>query len=247
MMLGRFAAAAIFLVATMSGLCAAADQRFLVLEGSWVKWGEPEWGMGATVTYAFASAPVKSPTARNCATLMPFGELTRQTGLPGPQARDEALAAFAAWSRITGLTFVETSQADRADIVIGAQGNPSGRAFTNIELENGPVAPAPAAERALAANMNAEPQPTAPNVVRSIRKALICFNPLQKWKIGFDGDLKVYDLRYTLMHEIGHAIGLDHPGAAGALMGFRYDEKQQGPTLSDREAAQRLYGVRTRP
>ena len=44
------------------------------------------------------------------------------------------------------------------------------------------------------------------------------------------------------MHEIGHAIGLDHPGAAGALMGFRYDEKLAGPTASDSGAAQKLYG-----
>ena len=71
------------------------------------------------------------------------------------------------------------------------------------------------------------PPPSRAACARSA-EPLICFNPLQKWKVGFDGNLDVYDMRYTLTHEIGHAIGLDHPGAAGALMGFRYDEKLKG-------------------
>ena len=33
------------------------------------------------------------------------------------------------------------------------------------------------------------------------------FNELLK--IGFDGNLNIYDVRYTLMHEIGHGIGLE--------------------------------------
>lgn len=243
MMLGRFAAAAIFLAATMSGLCAAADQRFLVLDGSWVKWGAPKWGASASVTFAFAASPVKSPSARNCAALLPFDELATRTGLPAQRLHDEAEAAFAAWARVSGVTFVETPTADRADIVIGVEGNPMGRAFTNIELQSSPIADAaPATERGLTAILEPRSLQSQPHGIRAIRKALICLNPLQRWKIGFDGNLNIYDVRYTLMHEIGHAIGLDHPGASGALMGFRYDEKRSGPVNSDSEAAQRLYG-----
>src|SRR5262245_53637913 len=103
MMLGRFAAAMVLLAASMSTMCAAADHRLLVLEGSWVKWGEPQWGSGATVTYAFASSPRTSPGARNCAALRPFDELVKKTGLPGRQVESEAQAAFAAWAKVTGL------------------------------------------------------------------------------------------------------------------------------------------------
>lgn len=243
MMLGRFAAAAILLAATMSDMCAAADHRLLVLEGSWVKWGRAQWGANAIVTYAFASAPQNSPGARNCSSVLAFDELTRRTGLPERQLHQEADAAFAAWAQVTGLTFTETKEAERADIVIGVQGKPTGRAFTNVELAADPVAKAPKAERGFA--ISAEPpSPVAKTQgLRTIRKALICLNPLQKWKIGFDGNLDVYDVRYTLTHEIGHAIGLDHPGPAGSLMGFRYDEKQKSLTRQDIEAAQRLYGA----
>lgn len=245
MMLRSFAAAAILLAATMSVPCVASDQRLLVLDGSSVKWGAPEWGAGATVTYGFATTEMKSPSARNCAALLPLAEMAKRTGLPDSRLRGEAAAAFAAWSDVTNLTFVETSDAAQADIIIGAQGKPVGRAFTNIELDSGPLAKAPAVERGLVAT---EPsaRPASARSIRSIRQALVCLNPSAKWKVGFDGDLDVYDLRYTLMHEIGHAIGLDHPGAAGALMGFRYDEKLKGPTRGDGEAARKLYGRRVR-
>ncbi|MBK1867798.1 matrixin family metalloprotease [Aestuariivirga sp. YIM B02566] len=242
MMLRSFAAAAIVLAATMSVPCVASDQRLLVLEGSWVKWGAPKWSTGATVTYGFATADVMSPSARNCATLRPLDGFEKQTGLADHRVRAEATAAFAAWSRAANLAFVEAPNATQADILIGAQGNPIGRAFTNIELESGPLASAPATERGLVASEQPREPPAKAHSVRTIRQAVICLNPRAKWKIGFDGDLDVYDLRYTFMHEIGHAIGLDHPGAAGALMGFRYDEKLKGPTRSDGDAARKLYG-----
>jgi hypothetical protein len=243
MILGRLAAAAIIMAVTMTDICAAADQRLLVLDGSWVKWGQSKWGAGAIVSYAFASAPQNSPGARNCSSLMPFDELIRRTRLPNRQLHAEADAAFAAWAQVTGLTFVETKEIQRADIVIGVQGNPSGRAFTNVELKAGPVAQAAKAERGFTEASEPSSVGAKPKGLRPIRKALICLNPLQKWKIGFDGNLDAYDVRYTLTHEIGHAIGLDHPGATGSLMGFRYDEKQKALTKQDIEAAQRLYGV----
>src|SRR4029078_6182011 len=113
--------------------------------------------------------------------------------------------------------FRETDDPSSAGIVIGAQAVPVGRAFTNVELKPGN------------------------NDKKVIGRPLLCLNPKQPWKIGFDGRLGVYDLRYTIAHEIGHAIGLDHPSAAGQLMSYRYDEKQTGLQPGDIKGAVLLY------
>ena len=97
-----------------------------------------------------------------------------------------------------------------------------GRAFTNVELK-------PAGEPGR----------------KVIARSLICLNPAQPWKVGFDGDLDVYDLRYTIAHEAGHAIGLDHPSPAGQLMSYKYDERHQGLQPGDIRGAALLYGARS--
>jgi Zn-dependent peptidase ImmA (M78 family) len=78
--------------------------------------------------------------------------------------------------------------------------------------------------------------------VHSIKRASICLNPLKAWKIGFDGNLDAYDLRFTFMHEIGHALGLDHPEQRSQLMHFKYDESRTGLQAGDIAGAVKLYG-----
>ena len=106
------------------------------------------------------------------------------------------------WEQVANVAFREVADVQSAGILIGAQITPQGRAYTSVEFEPG-------------SNTGA----------KTIRRALICLNPEMPWKIGFDGDLSVYDVRHTIAHEVGHAIGLDHPGASGQVMGFRYDER----------------------
>jgi len=80
--------------------------------------------------------------------------------------------------------------------------------------------------------------------VKPISRSLICLNPERGLKIGFDGDLQRYDIRYTLAHEIGHAIGLDHPAGAGQIMGYRYEEAFRELQAGDIAGAGQLYGKR---
>ena len=188
-----------------------AGFNLLRLGGAWVKWGAPKLGTHAEVTYAFASQSMKFPNARNCSALEPVVPVLKSSGITE--------FAFGEWSRVAGINFQAVADASTADIVIGAQKFPRGRAYSNVSYSS-----------------------VNKKGARQISRSLICLNPDREWKLGFDGDLDVYDLRYTLIHEIGHAIGLDHPGPHGQLMSFRYHEKFRKLQAGDMAGAAALYG-----
>jgi Matrixin len=197
--------------------------RLLDLENQTVKWRTPTFGRSAIVTYAFATAPVETPGSRNCASMLPPAAAYDASRINKRQFRSEVAAAFRMWEKVADISFRETRDTAAAGILIGAQARPLGRAFTNVALKQG------TGEK---------------GEKKVIGRSLICINPKQPWKVGFDGRLGVYDLRYTIAHEIGHAIGLDHPSAAGQLMSYRYDEKQTGLQPGDIQGAVLLYGPR---
>lgn len=199
-----------------------SDYRLLVLGDGIVKWGAPERGTGAVVTYAITNRRLAFESARNCADVVPVDGILAASGIARPDFEAEVAAAFLAWSAVADIAFVPVPEA-AADILIGAEAEPRGWAFTN-------VAHRPA---------------TGPGQSGTIVGSVICLNPARTWKVGFDGNLDVYDVRYTLMHEIGHAIGLDHPGVPGEVMDFRYEESFSSLQAGDRAGAVELYGPRT--
>ncbi len=192
--------------------------QLLELDGAMVKWGKQELGVGANVSYALANEALRFDDARNCSALAPISAFSGQ-GISSETLAHEAAAAFRVWERVSGLSFHEVADAQAADIVIGAQGQPRGWAFANVSRVPGPD-----------------------TEVRAIEQSLVCLNPEQEWKVGFDGNEDIYDIRYTLIHEIGHAIGLDHPGPSGQVMAFRYTEAFNELQPGDLRGVRRLYG-----
>jgi Matrixin len=229
-----------------------ADARVLLrVNGHSLKWGPQAVGSGAVVTYALLAVPYAVPAGKttlsrdNCGAMHPFDEIINASPAVSQEAlRHELRLAFSAWADVAHIGFVEVNDAREANIVIGATSQPVGRAFANLSYRNatvnspvakalGGAAPRPAAQIDVAEAMG--------DIV-SIEQSYICLNPAMHWKIGFDGRLDIYDLRHTFAHEIGHAIGLDHPESARSLMAYRYDESVRQLQASEIAAAQWLYG-----
>jgi hypothetical protein len=222
--LGRLALSLASIGALVAGQPARAEPyRLLELEGrEAVRWRMPSQGLPAKITYAFLTTPASFPGARNCGDMLPPGAALTPSKIDHESFRREVRASFTLWEQAANIVFEETTDVATAGILIGADAKPRGRAFTNVALATSGLRSA--------------------DGVGDIRQSLICLNPRQPWKIGFDGNLDVYDLQFTMTHEIGHAIGLDHPGPEGQLMSFRYVEKSRELQPGDIAGAAALYG-----
>jgi hypothetical protein len=216
--------------------------RLLKLSGVTAQWQKPATEGGIRLTWALVQTRSDLAGARNCPVMDPLGPALEKQGVDPERLRAEIAAATTMWQAVAAVTFTEVDDPAKADIVIGAQATPRGRAFADVMLASEPDRPS----RVDIARLSIVSRPTPNETVRApIAKAGICLNAEHRWKIGFDGDLDAYDLRYTMAHEFGHALGLDHPSAAGRLMSFRYDEQIYGLTADDIAGAVRLYGPST--
>jgi hypothetical protein len=234
----------------LSAVCAsagfAADFRLLRLNGNLVKWGDPTLGQGAQITWALLDKASHFPDALNCRSMVPFAPHLAQGPGDAAIAMAELRRAFDTWSAAADISFRMVDDPRKADIVIGAQAIPTGRAYSSVAYDSpGDVPERSVAAKALSpsARQGGGLSVAESRSVKSIRQSLICLNPERAWKVGYDGNLEVYDLYFTFLHEIGHTIGLDHPGASGGVMGYRYDEKVRALQDGDIEAVRRLYGV----
>lgn len=200
----------------------AANFKILKLEGNSVRWHKSGAGFQAPlVTYSLVTDGVDFPGARNCRKMTSLDQLATSSQVDMTAMRQEISAAFAMWESVAGINFREAADPSKADILIGAQVEPEGWAFADVFYDA-----------------------RSPDEIKPISRSLVCLNPVKRWKIGFDGDLKTYDLRYTITHEIGHAIGLDHPSGAGTIMGYRYEERFRVLQPGDVQGATALYGPR---
>jgi hypothetical protein len=195
--------------------------KTLRLEGNGVRWQSAAKSQQRVLSYAIVTQDVEFAGARNCGKMTKLDTLLATSQIAPETVRAEIAAAFAMWEAVANIGFREAADPAKADILIGAQLEPEGWAFANVFYDT----------------LSTEP-------VKPISRGLICLNPEKRWKVGFDGDLRTYDVRYTIAHEIGHTIGLDHPSGGGQIMGYRYEETFRELQAGDVTGAVLLYGKR---
>jgi hypothetical protein len=178
-------------------------------------WARPSSGT-LKLQWTFIREATQTEGAVNCGRMVSSGT----PGLDETRIRAEAEAAFAYWQKAAAVEFEYTADAARANVLIGLQETPRGIAYADVVHRQ----------------LNA--------FEGEITRGLICLNGTARWKSGFDGDLKSYDLRFVLAHEMGHVLGLDHPSASGQLMSWRYDERIRDLQRGDVSGMAALYGPR---
>jgi len=208
---------------------ADSDFRFLRIEGHMVKWGPPILGTGATITYAVVTGPSAIAGSVNCLRTAGIGGVLKRSHVTRKLFDRELAGAIEMWQSSADLHFVASKSLREADIVFAAEADSAGIAFADVALDRS----------------------TAGGVTR-LKRGIVCLNPAVQWSAAPDGrydstttDRASYRLRYTLAHEIGHILGLDHPGPDGELMSFEYGQKRDGLGQGDIAGITLLYGRRS--
>lgn len=177
------------------------------------KWGPAAMGTGATVTWSIMAGGIATDGGPSVAlgSFMPAG------------FHGAISAAFAAWSAVANITFIEVPDS-------GLPFNDPGATAGDIRIGghtfDGPFG-------TLAHGFF----PPANGVTAA---GDIHFDSAELWKIGFGGP--GFDIFQVAAHEIGHAIGLGHTGVPGSLMNPFYTEAFSGPQADDIAGAVFIYG-----
>lgn len=178
------------------------------------KWGSPVFGTGATITWSL------TPTGTNCDVEFLGCTMTALADFMPTNYLGAIKSAFNAWASVADLVFVQVAD----------NGVPfdDPAAVGDIRIGGHPIDPGVLAHAYY------------PPVHLDSAAGDIHFDTEDLWQVGFGGP--GFDIFWVAVHEIGHAIGLDHALSPGQQMTPMYTEAFAGPQAGDIAGAQFIYG-----
>ena len=206
------------LLSAAAALPCRADDAYALLQlnGHPVKWGTPEFGTGATITYNFATSASRGGEV-NCRDISGMSALLRRSHIRRHDFERAVDGALHAWEAAANVRFLRVADGAAAGLTISAERIADGIAYTDVT-----------------------PTSSTTSAFSTPSRAVICLNPKVTWSTTQRTGTKV--LGYVLKHEVGHALGLDHPGPTGELMSFEYSDTIENLQPGDIAGIRFIYG-----